>query len=128
MVSATVAPGTATAVFEMKAAPEFTSSMGNLHGGAVALILDTCTSICAAPLAQEGSVWVFGGVSRTLSITYLRPIPESTNLVIECQVLQQGSRLSALRGEIRQKEDGRLLAVAEHNKASIQFVDTKAKI
>lgn len=115
-------------MFEMKAAPEFTSQMGNFHGGAVALVLDTCTSICAAPLAEENSAWVFGGVSRTLSITYLRPIRESMDLVIECQVLHQGSRLSALRGEIRDKDDGRLLAVAEHNKASIDFKDSKPKM
>lgn len=127
IISATGTPGKATAVFEMKAATEFTSRMGNFHGGAIALIFDMCTTMCAAPLARE-NFWVFGGVSRVLSITYLRPVREHMDLLIECEVLQQGSRLTTIRGQMKDKSDGRLLAVAEHNKASIDFVDPKSKM
>lgn len=122
--SAMVSAGKATAVFSMRAAPEFTNRMGNMHGGAVAMIYDMCTTMCAAPLAKEG-FWVFGGVSRTLTVTYLRPVREAMELLIECEVLQQGRRLTTIRGQIRDRSDGSLLSVAEHNKASIEF---KAKV
>ncbi|OQV06033.1 hypothetical protein CLAIMM_10674 [Cladophialophora immunda] len=113
------------AVFSMRAGPDFTNRMGNMHGGAVAMIYDMCTTMCAAPLAKE-DFWVFGGVSRTLSITYLRPVREAMDLQIECEVLQQGSRLATIRGQMRDKSDGSLLSVAEHNKASIEFIKAKA--
>ncbi|KIW82272.1 hypothetical protein Z517_05299 [Fonsecaea pedrosoi CBS 271.37] len=127
VVSASTTPEKTTAVFEMKAAPLFTNRMGNMHGGAVAMIHDMCTTMAAAPLARR-DFWWFGGVSRTLLITYLRPVRQNMDLVIECQVLQQGTRLSTIRGEMRDKRTGQLLSVAEHNKASINFVEAKSKI
>jgi acyl-coenzyme A thioesterase PaaI-like protein len=114
----------AKAVFSMKAVPDFTNRMGNMHGGAVAMIYDMCTTMCAAPLARP-DFWVFGGVSRTLSITYLRPVRRSMEFLIECEVLQQGNRLSTIRGLMRDRSDGSVLSVAEHNKASIQFISSK---
>ncbi|OQU94468.1 hypothetical protein CLAIMM_00822 [Cladophialophora immunda] len=127
VVSASTTPGKATAVFEMKAAPLFSNRMGNMHGGAVAMIHDMCTTMTAAPLARR-DFWWFGGVSRTLLITYLRPVRQNMDLVIECEVLQQGARLSTIRGEIKDKRTGLLLSVAEHNKASINLVDQKSKL
>lgn len=111
----------ATAVYEVKAAPIFASRMGNMHGGAVAMILDMCTTMTAAPLARE-DFWWFGGVSRTLNMTYLRPVRTGMELLIECEVMQQGARLATIRGQIRDKKTGQLLSLAEHNKASINFV------
>lgn len=114
----------AKAVFSMMAVPEYRNRMGNMHGGAVAMIYDMCTTMCAAPLARN-DFWVFGGVSRTLSITYLRPVRGSMELLIECEILQQGRRLTTIRGQMKDKSDGSLLSVAEHNKASIEFVKSK---
>ncbi|EXJ74996.1 uncharacterized protein A1O5_01692 [Cladophialophora psammophila CBS 110553] len=127
IVSASSTLGKTTAVFEMKAAPLFTNRMGNMHGGAVAMIHDMCTTMAAAPLARR-DFWWFGGVSRTLLITYLRPVRQNMDLLIECEVLQQGARLSTIRGEMRDKRTGQLLSVAEHNKASINFIEAKSKL
>lgn len=110
----------ARAVFRMKNSPTFSNRMGNMHGGAVAMIFDMCTTMCAAPLATK-DFWIFGGVSRTLSVTFLRPVREGVDLTIECEVLQQGQRLSTIRGVMRDG-DGSVLSVAEHNKARINFV------
>ncbi|KIX09205.1 uncharacterized protein Z518_00284 [Rhinocladiella mackenziei CBS 650.93] len=127
VVSATRSADKAAAVFEMKAAPVFTNRMGNMHGGAVAMIHDMCTTMTAAPLAKK-EFWWFGGVSRTLSITYLRPVRKDMELSIECEVLQQGMRLSTIRSQMRNKKTGALLSVAEHNKASIDFVETTGRL
>jgi len=62
-----------------------------MHGGAVALIFDMCTSMAAAPAATPGW-WEFGGVSRMLAVTFLRPITKGTEVLIECEVLQMGQR------------------------------------
>lgn len=127
VVSATKTGDRATAVFEMKATPEFSSRMGNMHGGAIALIYDMCTTMTAAPLARE-DFWWFGGVSRSLSITFLRPVRQNMEILIECEILQQGSRLSTIRGQMRDKSTGSLLSVAEHNKASIDFAQPKERL
>jgi acyl-coenzyme A thioesterase 13 len=50
-----------------------------------------CTTIAMAPCARE-DFWHFGGVTRVLSVTYLRPTKTGTRVVIECQVLQVGKR------------------------------------
>lgn len=127
VVSASSTAAGTTAVFEMNASPVFTNRMGNMHGGAVAMIHDMCTTMAAAPLARK-DFWWFGGVSRNLLITYLRPVRKDMELVIECKVLQQGSRLATIRGEMRDKKTGTLLSVAEHNKVSIDFVPAEPKL
>lgn len=59
------------------------------------MIVDMCTTLTQAPLAAPG-YWEFGGVSRTLSVTYLRPIPKDTEILIVCEVVQVGKALGEL--------------------------------
>ncbi|KAH7159419.1 putative acyl-coenzyme A thioesterase 13 [Dactylonectria estremocensis] len=127
VVSASVSQGKATAVFLLKGGPNLKNRLGNVHGGAVALIYDMCTTMCAAPVAREG-FWQFGGVSRNLSVTYMRPMRADRQVLVECEVLQIGARLATIRGQMRDKETGNLLSVAEHNKASIEFAAPKTKV
>lgn len=91
VVSAT-GPPKVTAVFEMTMTPMYGSRMGNSQGAAISLIHDMCTTIAMAPLATK-DFWYFGGVSRVLTVTYLRPIKTGTEVIIECEVLQVGKRL-----------------------------------
>ncbi|KAH8807493.1 HotDog domain-containing protein [Xylogone sp. PMI_703] len=125
LVNATGEPKV-TVTFRMTVTPEFCSRMGNMHGGAISLVFDMCTTMCAAPVSRK-DFWWFGGVSRTLNVTFLRPIKKGTEIEIFCELLHIGARLAAIRGEIRDASDGRLLAVAEHNKASIAF-EEKGKL
>ena len=59
------------------------------------MIVDMCTTMAQAPVART-SFWEFGGVSRTLSVTYLRPIPRNTEILIVCEVLQVGKAFGEL--------------------------------
>ena len=95
LVSAT-GPPNVTAIFEMDMTPMYGSRMGNAQGAAVALIHDMCTTMAMAPLARE-DFWHFGGVSRVLSVTYLRPTKTGTRVVVECEVLQVGKRFGMYR-------------------------------
>ena len=96
---------TAVASFSMIAPSEFCNRTGMLHGGAVAMIVDMATTLAQAPLAAPG-YWEFGGVSRTLTVTYLRPIPKDTEILIVCEVLQVGRALGeSLRSSRARKLD-----------------------
>lgn len=121
VLSATAVPKCAV-TFEMNVLPEYGNRMGNMHGGAVALVFDMCTTVCTGPIAER-NFWWFGGVSRKLDLTFLRPVKVGSTIVIECEVLQIGKRLATIRGVMKDKVDGRILAVGEHNKVSISFVE-----
>jgi acyl-coenzyme A thioesterase 13 len=90
LISAT-GPPHVTCVFEMTMTPMYGSRMGNAQGAALSLIHDMCTTMAMAPLATK-DFWHFGGVSRVLSVTYLRPTKTGTRIIIECEVLQVGKR------------------------------------
>ena len=77
-------------MFDVK--PQFLNPRGAMHGGAVALLVDMCTTLTAAPIARK-DFWHFGGVSRTISITYLRPIEGGTRIFIKSEVKGIGKRL-----------------------------------
>lgn len=91
LISAT-GPPEVKVLFELDVLKKYTSSMGNMQGGAVTLIFDMATTIAAAPLATQ-DFWWFGGVSRNLNVTFMRPIKLGTRVIIECEVLQMGKRL-----------------------------------
>lgn len=107
--------------FRFTVQPIHSNGLGNLHGGCASTIFDACTTIPLHLISKPG-FWQYTGVSRTLNVTYLRPIPVGSAVDIKCEVLHAGRSLCALRGEMRavtkDGQEGPLLAVCEHNKAS----------
>lgn len=71
-----------------------------------------------APIAKPG-FWAFAGVTRTLSVTYLRPVPEGEKVLIESEVVHAGKRLCTIKGVMKRESDGAVLTICEHGKASI---------
>ena len=116
--SATAHP-TRSVTFTMTVAPELCNHFQNLHGGAQATLFDVVTS-CAIPgtISRPGW-WEYPGVSRTLNVTYLRAVPVETEIEIVAEVLGVGKRMCTLRGTMKRKADGALLAVAEHGKVNV---------
>src|SRR2546423_2022838 len=97
------------------AAPELCNKGGNLHGGCAATLLDSLTSTALLTIAKPG--FLDGGhVSRTLSCTYLLPVPMDTECVVECWVVAAGKRMANVQGEIRTK-DGKVCVSCVHDKA-----------
>ncbi|KAH0496894.1 hypothetical protein TgHK011_004237 [Trichoderma gracile] len=109
---------TPTITFSFTVDPSHANGFANLHGGAAASLLDFCTTLLLALVCKPG-FWQTMGVSRTLNVTYMRPAPVGIEVLIECEMLQVGKRLCALRGTMKRKSDGELLCVCEHNKANV---------
>jgi uncharacterized protein (TIGR00369 family) len=91
IISAASKP-TGKVVYEYVCHQSHTNRLGNLHGGCAATIFDVCTTTALFPMAKPG-FWSFAGVSRTLNVTYLRPIPVGETIIIECEVVAVGKRL-----------------------------------
>lgn len=108
----------------MTVQPEHINGLGNLHGGCAATIFDVCTSLLVHLVASP-SFWPNSGVTRTLNVVCLRPAPRGSVVDIECDIVQIGKRLCALRGIMRAvgpdgaEGQGAVLMTCEHGKVSI---------
>lgn len=58
------------------------------------------------------------GVSRSLNVTYLRPVPVGATVVVTANVVHAGRKLATVRGVIVNKEDGKICSMAEHLKVN----------
>ncbi|KAI1084533.1 Thioesterase/thiol ester dehydrase-isomerase [Whalleya microplaca] len=107
--------------FRFTVQPIHCNGLKNLHGGCTSTIFDSCTTMPLHFVSRPG-YWAFLGVSRTLNVTYLRPIPVGTTVNIKCDIVQVGRKLCTLRGEMRAVgEDGKegpVVAVCEHGKVN----------
>lgn len=91
LVSASSSPVGKT-VFEFQVKENHVNGLGNLHGGCCATLFDWCTTTAIVPVSRP-DFWIFKGVSRTLNVTYLRPVPEGEVVLIESEVVHMGKRL-----------------------------------
>jgi acyl-coenzyme A thioesterase 13 len=106
------------AVFEFMVDEAYCNRLGNQHGGCTATLFDICTTVALAPIARPG-FWAYAGVTRTLSLTYLRPMALGEEIVLECEVVHAGKRMCLIKGVMKRKKDGAITATCEHGKASI---------
>ncbi|EXV00322.1 thioesterase family protein [Metarhizium robertsii] len=116
--SATASANTASITFTYTVQPQHCNRLHHLHGGATATLLDFCTSVPLSLVSRPG-FWQYLGVSRCLTVSYLRPARAGDQVLIETEIVQVGKRLATLRGSIRRKEDRQLLCTAEHLKVNI---------
>jgi len=108
----------------------------NLHGGAACTVLgegshaitqnsigvphltdvlDNLTSTALLTIAKEG--FLDGGhVSRTITMTYLRPVPVGTKVRLICKAVAAGKRLAHCTGQI-ETLDGKVCVTMLHDKA-----------
>lgn len=78
-------PGHARTLWRFENTDYWGNGMSNLHGGAHATVFDLLTSF-TIPIVSKPDFWLFAGVSRTLSVTYLRPAPSDEPVLVDCEV------------------------------------------
>ena len=109
---------TAKATYTFKVERFYCNGSGNLHGGAQSTFYDLCTSLTLQAIGNPG-FWINGGVSRVLTVNYLRPAPEGTELEMETEIIAAGKSLAMLRGVLKRASDGAPISTCEHNKAAV---------
>jgi acyl-coenzyme A thioesterase 13 len=102
-------------VFELIVKPYLCSKMRTLHGGAACTLLDMLTTACLMLTARPGFLDM-GSVSRTITMTYLRPVQEGQTVRIECRLVNVGARYANVYGEIKSL-DGKIAVSCVHDKA-----------
>ncbi|KAK1756000.1 putative thioesterase superfamily member [Echria macrotheca] len=117
-VHSTSSSPTQKVTFTFQVQPPHLNSLGNMHGGCTATLFDLCTSSALFLVSRPG-FWNYLGVSRCLNVTYLKPLPVGTRVLVECEVVSIGRRLAHLRGVICDDEGlGVVYATCEHTKVN----------
>ena len=115
------APATAekgpSVLFRLEVRYVHSNAIGNMMGGAVSTVFDFCTTLALALVSRPGR-WVWLGVTRSLNVTMLRPVPVGTVVLVEGEVVGAGQNLAHLKGRMRRESDGMLLAICEHDKVN----------
>ncbi|ETN42551.1 uncharacterized protein HMPREF1541_01708 [Cyphellophora europaea CBS 101466] len=108
----------------MNITPEHCNKGKNMHGGMACIVLDNLTSTALLTLAKPGFLDA-GHVSRTITMSYLRPVPLGSTVRVVCEAVQAGRNTANLRGEIQ--IDGKTCITCIHDKAVFQkgFVHPK---
>jgi len=115
LLSASADNGKGRTTFELTVSPSLCNKGGNLHGGAAATLLDSLTSTALTVIAKPG--FLDGGhVSRSITMTYLRPVPAGTTVTVECDVVAAGRNTAHIMGVIKTL-DGKVCVTCAHDKA-----------
>ena len=104
-------------LFRLEVQHVHSNAIGHMQGGCASTLLDYVTSLSLGLINKPG-FWFFLGVTRTLTVTLLRPIPIGEVILIEGELVHAGRRLAHLRGRITRESDGAVLAVCEHDKVN----------
>lgn len=90
------------------------NKVDSLHGGAAASLLDDMTIITLETYYVAKGDWYSTALSRTLTMTYLRPVMGGQTVRITCWPLSVGKRAASVYGEIR-GPDGQLCTTCIHD-------------
>lgn len=115
----TTSPTHPSATFLFTVQQEHSNRHGTLHGGCAATLFDYLTTLPLNVVARPGGYWQRLGVSRNISVTYLRPVTVGDEVLIETEIVQVSKRMAVLRGTMRRKSDGKIAMTCEHQKVNI---------
>lgn len=106
--------GTATAVFQVDVQPSMTNFMGGMHGGVVATLVDSLTTVpefVMEILSRRSSkleeVSFVQGTSVHLAVEYIGAAKVNDQLFCRCSVDKLGKRMHFLSAELYISKDGK---------------------
>lgn len=111
-------PTAAKVVFSFTVHNFYCNASGGLHGGAQSMIHDILSTLAVMAIGKDGG-WLNGGVSRVLTVNYLRPAQEGVEMELEAEVVGVGKTLCLLRSVMRRKHDGVAVSTCEHSKVAV---------
>lgn len=79
---------------------------GNLHGGAIATIVDGVGTVAIMTGDRQGRP----GVTTDLNVSYFSPAPDGSAVVAEAVALKTGRTLAFVSVDVRREKDGALVA------------------
>ena len=85
---------------------------GNLHGGAVATLVDDAGTIAIMTADKDSRP----GVTTDLNVTYLSAGRSGETIVVEAQVLKVGRTMAYVSVDLRREKDGVLIAQGRMSK------------
>ena len=100
-----VKAGDGNAVFEMVVDEKHLRTLGIMHGGVTATLLDTALGFAAVSVAPDDHYVV----TVQLNINFIRPAWESERLLAAGEIRHSGQRTAVARGDIH-TADGTLMA------------------
>jgi len=98
--------------FAIEVGPEVQNLAGNLHGGAIATLVDVLTTWALIVFDKQ----MRNSVSTNLSIDYVSGAGLGSDLIADARVLKAGRTLAFLEMEIRNRDDMSLIARGSHTK------------
>ncbi|PGH01704.1 hypothetical protein AJ80_08971 [Polytolypa hystricis UAMH7299] len=104
-------------VLEFTVTDEMCNFMGNVHGGCSSTMLDNTTSLLACTIDNQHLLDSYT-VSRTLSLTFVRPIPVGTRVRSVNRVVHAGKTLMNTEGTL-ETLDGKVCVRCVHDKVVI---------
>lgn len=105
------------ATFTLDIPSKYHNAAGDVHGGAIATLLDGFTSSMIGLAARKG-FWQDGGTTRNLSVAYIRPVKAGDKVIVECEMVHLGDRLATIRATMKRQSDGKALAMCLQEKFS----------
>lgn len=102
-----ISAGDGKAEFEMTVEPIHLRTMGLLHGGATAALLDTAVGFAAVTVAPADH----HVVTVQLNVNFVRPVKQGETIRATGDVEHAGQRTAVVHGEVR-TADGDLAALA----------------
>ena len=109
---------TQSAQFTFPVEPILCNASENLHGGIATTLFDALTTVSLLTIIKPG-YWDTFGVSRTLTVTFLRPLPVGTKVFLDCEVVAAGKRMVNLKGTMK-TADGKVCVTCIHDKAAVE--------
>lgn len=93
-----------------------------MHGGAAGVIFDMSTTTALCPLARPGFWEFLGGVTRSLNISYLKPVPLNTTVRLSSKVVGVGKQMALIRGQMTSLDGKTTYCTVEHHKVNVPAV------